>query len=567
MYDRLGKILLLLLLLPGFGLAACKWPSAPPAGDQCSEIAIPTATINVDGDPGDWIGIPPQLNRSPGAPESTGAYQLEQLYVAADHDRLYLRIDASEHSPLVADAGAPGDAGGPTCGDGKCEGTEDQYSCPDDCGDGPRPEFRITVKTTDFRACDVSVGRSGSSPDDPWRFDGYWQSDEHDNSTEAAGDAKVKSLPGQGMVVEIWLERKDFGSIFSVHPTWARCCENNQGPTIEDEIGCVWASLSAGPQGDASSGDGPDAMPAGCDGGVLCGGLCCPAGQTCSDAGQCQTPGQPWQQTKVPGVVVLNAIWGSSPSDIWAVGGGSSGGAVFHYAGAPAGWSPVSTPPVGDLYDIWGVPPDVWAVGAVGEILHFDGSTWTRDSSGVSELLRGVWASSATNVWVVGENGTVLSNAGSGWGTYPTGTFNHLYAVWGTPDGAWGWIVGAQTILRWTGSGWYDTSPGWMETLFGLHGLSGSEIWAVGTNGALRRGDGTGWNSVTTGTSETLSAVWASSSDFGWAVGSGGTILRFEGTSASAELSGTTANLWGVWASSATDVWAVGDGGLILHRP
>ena len=59
--------------------------------------------------------------------------------------------------------------------------------------------------------------------------------------------------------------------------------------------------------------------------------------------------------------------------------------------------------------DIWGTDTDnVWAVGWYGTILQWNGSAWTAQSSGTTNLLSGVWASDANNVWVAGESGTIL---------------------------------------------------------------------------------------------------------------------------------------------------------------
>ena len=47
------------------------------------------------------------------------------------------------------------------------------------------------------------------------------------------------------------------------------------------------------------------------------------------------------------------------------------------------------------LYGVWGSSgSDVFAVGDAGTILHYDGSAWTPMSSGTTDSLRGVWGSS-----------------------------------------------------------------------------------------------------------------------------------------------------------------------------
>ncbi len=56
------------------------------------------------------------------------------------------------------------------------------------------------------------------------------------------------------------------------------------------------------------------------------------------------------------------------------------------------------------LTSVWGTgPSNVWAVGSLGTVLHFDGNTWTRTSVGSGETLRAVWANGDGGVWVGGE--------------------------------------------------------------------------------------------------------------------------------------------------------------------
>jgi hypothetical protein len=58
---------------------------------------------------------------------------------------------------------------------------------------------------------------------------------------------------------------------------------------------------------------------------------------------------------------------------------------------------------------IWGSDPtDVWAVGYGGLIVHYDGSKWSMVPSGVDAGLDGVWGSASDNVWAVGTAGTIV---------------------------------------------------------------------------------------------------------------------------------------------------------------
>jgi hypothetical protein len=47
-------------------------------------------------------------------------------------------------------------------------------------------------------------------------------------------------------------------------------------------------------------------------------------------------------------------------------------------------------------------------VGQVGEIVHWDGKTWTAVASGTTADLASVWGSGPDDVWSVGWDGTIL---------------------------------------------------------------------------------------------------------------------------------------------------------------
>jgi len=58
---------------------------------------------------------------------------------------------------------------------------------------------------------------------------------------------------------------------------------------------------------------------------------------------------------------------------------------------------------------VWGLNGrKAFAVGIGGDILHFDGFTWTVMSSPTAERLLGVWGTDFDDVWAVGELGTIV---------------------------------------------------------------------------------------------------------------------------------------------------------------
>ena len=69
--------------------------------------------------------------------------------------------------------------------------------------------------------------------------------------------------------------------------------------------------------------------------------------------------------------------------------------------------------PSSTFYAIWGSSStDVYAVGDGGTILHYDGNTWSNMPSGTSDTLSAVWGSSSSDVYTVGTNGIILHYSG-----------------------------------------------------------------------------------------------------------------------------------------------------------
>ena len=84
-----------------------------------------------------------------------------------------------------------------------------------------------------------------------------------------------------------------------------------------------------------------------------------------------------------------------------------SAGTILHYDGSS--WSAVSSGTTDDLIGLWGSSAtDVWAVGYSGTILHWDGNSWSGAPSGTTADLTSVWGSGSGDVWVAGQEGTVL---------------------------------------------------------------------------------------------------------------------------------------------------------------
>jgi hypothetical protein len=287
----------------------------------------------------------------------------------------------------------------------------------------------------------------------------------------------------------------------------------------------------------------------------------------------------------------LTAVWGSSPSDIFAVG---ADGMILHYDGQA--WSTMTSGTFKHLSGIWGSSPsDVFAVGEDGTILHYDGKSWTTMDSSNTNWLYGIWGTSSKDVFVGGPKSNLH---------YDGTTWNSSLSVTDWPNSLWGSsssdvfaVCLGGVILHYDGTTWSSmltamlpvtttkttadktTTPTTFTTVnnpfllydfYGVWGSSPSDVFAVG--GAHYTGkaiilhyDGKIWTTVNVGGADELYGLWGSSTSNIFAVGFTGTVLHFDGKVWSRMTSGTTYDLHGVWGSSPSDVFAVGNGGTILR--
>jgi hypothetical protein len=148
-----------------------------------------------------------------------------------------------------------------------------------------------------------------------------------------------------------------------------------------------------------------------------------------------------WTFETLPGNVRLN--------DIYAVGGSAiavgEAGVILRRDETTGTWVAMESPTLSDLNAVAGSSPsDVWAVGADGVALRFDGTVWSQVDTGVSVALWALFAPTSDAVFAAGNNGVALRWNGEIWESLPTGVANNLYA---------------------------------------LHGVSAANVWAVGNRG------------------------------------------------------------------------------------
>ncbi len=160
--------------------------------------------------------------------------------------------------------------------------------------------------------------------------------------------------------------------------------------------------------------------------------------------------GSTWEIVRSTTHVTLRAVWSPSSSLAVAVGADAT---IMHFDGI--NWlhhfiEPVELPdspdseepwyPDGALHAVWGTASDdIWAVGAAGLIVHWDGETWTYTQSldDRRRTLWALWGRATDDIWAVGAEGVVLHWDGRYWQVEETDSISTLYGVWGIGEHVW----------------------------------------------------------------------------------------------------------------------------------
>lgn len=234
------------------------------------------------------------------------------------------------------------------------------------------------------------------------------------------------------------------------------------------------------------------------------------------------------------------------------------------------------------LFGVYAISPtDIWAVGSVGTVLHWDGQAWrtvTVAAAGSRDLFD-VWASGPKDVWVVGADtastgGITLHYNGTSWTSVPNNSSwdlngihglsaNEIYAV-GDPDPVLG---GPGEFWKWNGSQWSPMSNSVNGHLWRVYAISSSEIWAMGVNGTLIKHSGSAASyvsltSIGATSSTEFRHMWGTGSNNLFLVGSNGFVARYTGTWNRILPIANTSTIYAVQGTTATGtVYAMGNNG------
>jgi hypothetical protein len=297
--------------------------------------------------------------------------------------------------------------------------------------------------------------------------------------------------------------------------------------------------------------------------------------------------GGTWQivpATVKAGACCLDAVWGTSSTDVWAVGNGQ----ILHYDGKA--WMPTVLPSGNHQFTaVAGTSTGQVYAGGYQAVAQFVAPGWQLMQAAPSGV-HGLWVDKLDRLWGVRANNSVsyfTRYNGAAWATETTLT-GHFLALWGSSSTDVWAVSLAGAIAHSHGADFVAMTPAVspQEKLYAIWGASSTDVWAGGEQqwsatsggqGLLRHFNGTSWTGPIAFTPPfTVRGIWGTSSKNIWAVGDSKMILHFDGNTWST-VPGPSGigsyDLKAVWGSSANDIWAVGGGsltgssaeGLILH--
>ena len=162
-----------------------------------------------------------------------------------------------------------------------------------------------------------------------------------------------------------------------------------------------------------------------------------------------------WQSVSNCSPHRMYGVWVDSEVNAWSVG---SYGTILHWNGYC--WKPVERRTNRFLRAVWGInSDDVYAVGEE-DILHWDGTTWSKETVNEHEL-KGVWGTSSDHVVVAGGN-TIYTGSFGNWSEYQVTDANNFTDVWGSSENDIYVMADNGKYVHFDGSTWTTHDVGWL---------------------------------------------------------------------------------------------------------
>ncbi len=252
------------------------------------------------------------------------------------------------------------------------------------------------------------------------------------------------------------------------------------------------------------------------------GGVAGAQGSVAGSAGSAPLGVPVWHwENPTPSGWAVYGLWGNSATNVYAVG---AYGNLLQWNGVA--WREAVVGDQGDYFGVWGSSgSDVFAVGAsTQQILHFDGEVWAAMTNPAALPLNAIWGSSATNVYAVG-------------GRYWSGTRSGV-------------------VVHYDGNEWTVLRNDFTVILTAAWGSGPSDVFIGGENGTLLHFDGSNYTPIS-GATGVITTIIGDGADGDLLVfDNGGNWYRYARNGSTLTLSGQLPIVRSVWGTALTNLFA-----------
>jgi hypothetical protein len=114
--------------------------------------------------------------------------------------------------------------------------------------------------------------------------------------------------------------------------------------------------------------------------------------------------GNAWSTIMFPLNVVATGVWGSAADDVYVVGGSSGDGVILHSADRGSSWTVTHFPMLALTAIAGSDAHDIYIGATGGTVLHTtDGTNWTMELTGAPEI-HTMWSIDRSNLLAAGDN-------------------------------------------------------------------------------------------------------------------------------------------------------------------
>jgi len=223
---------------------------------------------------------------------------------------------------------------------------------------------------------------------------------------------------------------------------------------------------------------------------------------------------------------------------------------------------------------IWGTSPSsVWAAGCTNTVAFWDGISWKQQPTPAgSRVIIAMQGTTADDVWIGGCRNLLMHWDGKNWNDMDSGTSNCIQGFWfnGRSDG---WLVTdgfPSVVSHWDGLRWNPTSMLGVGSIrpYAIFAKAAGDIWVASYIG-LYHFDGNSWIPPVEkdlGTSRpSVFALWGRAANDLYAGSS--TLWHYDGTSWSPIDRLKEGSVRGIWDEPVGETWFVGDNGFLGRLP